>query len=64
MEILPAIMPESYADLEDKARRVAGLVHYAQIDIMDGNFVPSMSWPYKNNNKEEEGLQLPFRDQL
>ena len=63
MEILPAIMPDSYGDLKDKALRVAGLVHYAQIDIMDGNFVPSVSWPYKNN-MEEEGLQLPFLDQL
>lgn len=46
MEIIPAIMPDSYDDLVAKASRVSGLVPLAQIDVMDGVFVPSMSWPY------------------
>jgi ribulose-phosphate 3-epimerase len=46
MEIIPAIMPDSYDDLLAKAGRVRGLVPLAQIDIMDGMFVKSKSWPY------------------
>ncbi|MEK7118612.1 MAG: hypothetical protein AAB869_03285, partial [Patescibacteria group bacterium] len=39
-------MPDSYDDLVAKAGRVRGLVPLAQIDIMDGIFVRSRSWPY------------------
>jgi len=39
-------MPDSYDDLVFKAARVRGLVPLAQIDIMDGVFVRSKSWPY------------------
>ncbi|HEY9585839.1 MAG TPA: hypothetical protein VJJ02_04600 [Candidatus Paceibacterota bacterium] len=45
-DIIPAIMPDSYDDLVSKAARVRGLVPLAQIDIMDGTFVHSKSWPY------------------
>jgi len=45
-EIIPAIMPDSYDDLVAKAGRVHALVPLAQIDIMDGIFVRSKSWPY------------------
>ena len=47
IEIIPAIMPESFSDLVDKAARVRGIVPIAQIDIMDGVFVKSKSWPYR-----------------
>jgi len=46
IDIIPAIMPESYDDLREKAKSVHDLVPIAQIDIMDGKFVPSKSWPY------------------
>lgn len=46
VDIIPAIMPDSYDDFVAKATRVRGLVPLAQIDIMDGIFVPSKSWPY------------------
>ena len=39
-------MPDSYDDLVEKAGRVRGLVPLTQVDIMDGIFVPSKSWPY------------------
>lgn len=46
MEIIPAIMPDSYDDLLTKAGRVRASVPLAQVDIMDGVFVRSKSWPY------------------
>lgn len=46
MEIIPAIMPKDFEDLEAKASLFAGLVDSIQIDVMDGVFVPEVSWPY------------------
>lgn len=46
MEIIPAIMPRDWRDLEEKASLFAGLVDTIQIDIMDGIFVPEKTWPY------------------
>lgn len=66
-------MPDSYSDLCTKAERIHGLVPLAQIDIMDGIFVPSKSWPYRTGGtmkdkefvllaKQEESL--PFFEEL
>ncbi len=46
IEIIPAILPKSFADLEQKMSLVAGLVPMVQIDITDGHFVPSKTWPH------------------
>lgn len=56
-------MPDSYADLEEKASKVKGLVPFVQIDIMDGKFVSSRSWPYHEDGTVED-VRLPFRDTL
>ena len=66
-EILPAIIPESYEDLKSKMLLVKGIVNLVQVDICDGRFVPSESWPYvgdeeghfeKMVNEEQEGFPL------
>jgi ribulose-phosphate 3-epimerase len=64
MEIIPAVMPDSFSDLEQKLSLVSNLVLWVQIDVMDGRFVESQSWPYQRENdqdfsrilKQEEGL--------
>ncbi|MAF59424.1 hypothetical protein CL631_01090 [bacterium] len=45
-EIIPAIMPKSYDELEEKVSSLLGVVPVVQIDLMDGIFVKSKSWPY------------------
>lgn len=47
-------MPDSHDDLLAKAERVRGLVPLAQIDIMDGVFVPSKSWPYTSGGVKKD----------
>jgi len=70
VEIIPAIMPDNYKDLKEKANRVRGIVQCAQIDIMDGKFVPSVSWPYDKDGVKEfasmvsESEMLPFWDEI
>ena len=53
-EIIPAIMPDTYEDLLEKAGRVNGVAPLAQIDIMDGVFVKSKSWPYTEGGVKRE----------
>ena len=37
IEVLPAIIPESYEDLSCKMSEVKGIVKLVQIDFCDGN---------------------------
>lgn len=46
VEIIPAILPKSYQELEEKLDIAARHAHSIQIDICDGGFVPSRTWPY------------------
>lgn len=63
MEIIPAILPQDFAELEDKVGLIKGAVKTVQIDICDGHFVPNFTWPYKKKDntfeqmiREDEGL--------
>lgn len=71
VEIIPAIMPTSFRDLENKLSAVSGLTSLVQIDVMDGRFTSKKTWPYatpevdKNFTsilREEEGF--PFWNDL
>lgn len=62
-ELIPAILPKDYADLEEKMSLVAGRVPLVHIDVEDGTLTQKISWPFKGDNgewervqKEEEGL--------
>jgi ribulose-phosphate 3-epimerase len=64
VENIPTVMPDSYQDFESKIEKVFRLAETIQIDVMDGRFVPSVSWPYNNQNsndwqeilKQEKGI--------
>jgi len=45
-EIIPALMPKNFEDLEKYASKFRGLVDTIQVDVMDGKFVSEISWPY------------------
>jgi len=65
-QVLPAIIPQSFEDLEDKMFLVKGIANLVQIDVCDGNFVPVKCWPYvgdtENHFKKiiEESEGFPF----
>ena len=46
MEIIPAVIPQSKKDLLDHIEKVHRIVPIMQIDVCDGRFVSSVSWPY------------------
>lgn len=58
LEIIPAILPSSYRDLEDKLMRVRGLTRNVQIDICDGFFVPSKTFPFTSSADKEQFKQI------
>ncbi len=53
IDVIPAIIPKSFEDLKDKMSLVNNLVPIVQVDICDGNFVPSKSWPYIGDAEED-----------
>lgn len=70
IEIIPAIMPKNFSDLEEHTKKVSGHVPLVQIDIMDGIFVSGKTWPYsKGGDKEFDRIskkeeKLPYDDTL
>jgi ribulose-phosphate 3-epimerase len=63
IEIIPAILPKDFHELEDKVSYISGNADTVQIDICDGQFVQNATWPYRKNDdsfgmllKEEIGL--------
>lgn len=44
--VLPAVMPDSFESLEGSVALFDTHVPWVQLDIMDGVFVPAISWPF------------------
>lgn len=69
-EITPAVLAEDYSELTEKLSKFVNITNLVQIDICDGKFVPSISWPMQKNDQmsvqtilnEEEGM--PYWEQL
>jgi ribulose-phosphate 3-epimerase len=69
-EVIPAIIPKSFIDLNEKLSLVKGLVPLVQIDISDGKFTTNKTWPNILNPdpdfvkiiREEEGF--PFWEDI
>ncbi|MBK5215350.1 MAG: hypothetical protein JJE53_00875 [Candidatus Pacebacteria bacterium] len=69
-EITPAILVESFSELNEKLAKFVNVTKLVQIDICDGKFVPVVSWPMHEGDKssiervleEEEGF--PFWESL
>ncbi len=74
MQIVPAILPKNFKELETQMTEVVGLVPVVQIDICDGVFVKNSTWPYGGRigaftdpswraiESEEEGM--PYWDSV
>ncbi len=51
-EIVPAIIPKSFADLDEKVSALKSTAELVQVDVCDGKFVPNRSWPFIGDNGE------------
>jgi ribulose-phosphate 3-epimerase len=68
-EVVPAIIPRKFADIEEKVAQVCGMVSRVQVDIVDGVFAPSKTWPFVSDSGEflklrSGTLKLPCIDQV
>ncbi|MEK7463898.1 MAG: hypothetical protein AAB610_02120 [Patescibacteria group bacterium] len=60
MEIIPAILPKNFREIEENIELITGLSPLVQIDICDGKFVPSITWPYW---KQDENFESILREE-
>lgn len=56
IEIIPAILPRDFNEIEDKIGLIRGLAKTVQIDVCDGQFTPVASWPYRKHDDDFEKL--------
>jgi len=63
-EIIPAILAKDINDLRQKTANIVNISHMVQIDICDGNFVPSTSWPMNRNDEQSVNSILNEEDGL
>jgi ribulose-phosphate 3-epimerase len=68
--VVPAVLPESEKDLEEKLALFASLssVSRVQVDVVDGKFATPTSWPYsapeEMRGKIAHGETLPHLDRI
>ena len=68
-EIVPAILPKSFRELEEKVSQVMRIVPIVHLDVTDKTLTKDSSWPYAGNNKEfkeilEENRGLPYWEEV
>lgn len=51
MKVVPAILSETFEDCQKMLRQAQSFTDYVQIDLMDGQFVPSRSFPGEDINR-------------
>lgn len=51
-EIVPALLVPTFREIHDGLDMVASRVSRVQIDICDGQYVPSKTWPYTSNKRD------------
>lgn len=68
IEVVPAIIPESFDDLREHIAQVRKYVSRVQVDIVDGRYAPSTTWPYRSDEHFDELVKqserLPFWEEV
>ncbi len=54
VEVVPAVIEPTFDEIARKLKLVEEAVTTAQLDLMDGIFVPAYSWPYENHSAEND----------
>src|SRR3989344_8522581 len=68
IEIIPAVLPQSFKDLEAQLAPLAGIARQAQVDVVGGRYARGKSWPYRDRASFERLVEqehgLPFWDKI
>ena len=68
IQIIPAVLAKDFKDLEDQISRVRTLSKLVQIDVVDGSYARTRTWPYRDHAtfdkivEQEHGL--PYWEEL
>jgi len=60
-EITPAVLVKDFGELKEKLSKFVNTTKMVQIDICDGKFVPSVSWPM--GKYDEESVQMILNEE-
>lgn len=52
IEVIPAVLVKNFEELKEKLALYRGLSKVVQIDVCDGRFVNSITWPMNNHDAE------------
>jgi ribulose-phosphate 3-epimerase len=68
IEVIPAVVPHTLDEIKTKFRAVLGLVKKVQIDVVDGFYAPTTTWPFNGGLKDdfvgiaESDGKMPYYD--
>jgi ribulose-phosphate 3-epimerase len=57
-QVIPAIIAADFPDLEHQIEKVYRYIERVQIDIMDGEFAPTTSWPFGDRKNQQSFIQI------
>lgn len=60
VQIIPSLLVTNEGDFKDQISAIKGTVSMIQIDLADGRFVPSLTWPYDHPKEAQQHLNLHF----
>lgn len=72
-QILPAVLVKKFSDIESEVLRLKNISKRVQLDICDGEFIPSKTWPLNEvsfkdfanlGSGEPKDLYLPFWEKV
>lgn len=49
--VTPAILPSDYKDLTSRLQKIASIVDWVQIDVVDGKYAPNKTWPFTEDSR-------------
>lgn len=68
VHILPAVLPQSFSEIEERLAPLQDVVRQVQIDVVDGYYAKGKTWPYRDRSTFEKIVQdehgLPFWDTI
>lgn len=68
VEIIPAILPASFKELQEGLERLRGVAKHIQIDVVDGSFAKGKTWPYRDTHTFEKIVEqeygIPFWEEF
>lgn len=56
IDIIPSILEKNYEGMKNKIALVRGIVPIVQIDLCDGIYVPSKTWPFATGGMDDDNF--------